>query len=112
MKRYGVLSALGAALFMCAWLISGIERIEREHATEYNFFFKQSLGLQVMFVNTVACGECDVAPLESLSKVRLDQFSQFCQARFGLAEVRPCYAIFREQQAMVNERIGAAVPRP
>jgi len=112
MKGYGVFSILGGTLFMCVWLISGIERIEREHATEYNFFLKQSLGLQVVFVNTIACGECDVAPLESLSKSRLEQFSQFCQARFGLAEVRLCYAIFREQQAMATERMDAAVPRP
>ena len=112
MKRYGVFSILGATLFMCAWLISGIERVDREHATEYNFFLKQSLGLQVVFVNPVACGECDVASLESLSKARLDQFTQFCQTRFGLAEVRPCYAIFREQQAMATERMETAVPRP
>jgi len=112
MKRYSAFSILGTTLFMCAWLISGIERVEREHATEYNFFLKQSVGLQVVFVNPAACGECDVAPLESLSKSRLDQFSQFCQARFGLAEIRPCYAIFREQQAMANERMDTAVRRP
>lgn len=112
MKRYGVLSVLGTVLFMCASLVCGIERIEREHATEYEFFLKQSLGLQMMFANTVVCGECDVAPLESLSKAQLDQFSQFCKARFGLTEIRPCYAIFREQQATAAERMGAALQRP
>jgi len=112
MRRYGVFSVLDASLFTCAWLIFGVERVELEHATEYKFFMKRSLGLQVVFVNTVACGECDVAPLESLSKSRLDQFSQFCQARFGLAKIRLCYAIFREQQAMATEWMDAAVPHP
>lgn len=112
MKRYQLMSVIGGALFMGAWLISGVERINREHATEYDFFLKQSPGLRIVFENTAACGECDVARLESLNGARLDEFQQFCQARFGLAEVRLCYAIFREQQAMANERMNAAAPAP
>jgi hypothetical protein len=110
--NYKVLSlALGGGAFLLVWSYLGVERIEREHHTDYELFAKQTPGFQVIYKNAAVCGECDVEPLGELSPAEQAEFQSFCRVRFGLEEIRMCHAIFSERQQMANARIGEVKAR-
>lgn len=94
-------------------LFTGIEEIDNEHSTEYQFFAKQAPSFQIVFKNPVACGECDVRPLELLSGANKVEFADYCRFRFGLHDSRLCYAIFAEEQKAADQRrLGSEAPIP
>lgn len=101
---FGVVACIGI------WLFLGIEVIHREHDTDVQFFAKQQPGLRVTYTNPVLCGECDVKPLDKLDQTQRAEFLTFCEVRFGLREIRQCYAIYAEAQRMVLEHWPAARP--
>jgi hypothetical protein len=110
--NYKVLSLafLGGG-FLLFWLYLGIEWIQIAGDSEspggYEFFTKHTPGFQVIYKNSAKCGECDhVSPWESMTKDEIAEFSAYCRVRFGLEEVRQCYAIFRERRQMADERRG------
>jgi hypothetical protein len=96
--------ALVSLLIMTVWLFLGIEETPREHRTDYEFFTKQMPSFQVIYRNPAVCGECDVEPFSTLSPETLEKLSGFCRIRFGLDNVRACYAVFEETQRMATER--------
>lgn len=105
--------ALAASLVLLLWLFTGVEKINREHGeADYELFAKQSPGFKIVFENTAHCGECDLRPWGLMSQDDRSRFREYCAARFGLDEVRPCYAIFEEKQRMANERPARAEPTP
>lgn len=89
---------------MEAWLLIGIEEIPREHRTDYEVFAKQQPTFAVMFRNPFICGECDTPPLSSLTPLNEIAFEKFCRVRYGLDKVRVCYAIYAEEQRIVDDR--------
>lgn len=94
---------MAAALLVVAWLFTGIEHTAREHGvTDYELFVKQTPSFRLLFENTARCGECDLRPWALISEENRVRFAAYCTARFGLDQVRPCYAIFEEQQRMAN----------
>lgn len=107
-------AAVGLAflLVLLLWLFVGIERIDREHGTDYEPFAKQTPSFKIVFQNTAQCGECDLRPWGLMSPEERSQFAEYCAARFGLGQVRPCYAIFAEKQRIAAERHPHADPAP
>ena len=105
--------ALGgaAAIVALAWLFVGIEETPREHRTDYDFFMKQMPAARMIYRNPAVCGECDVAPFDSLRPAIRDEFAAFCRVRYGISEVRLCYAIYLEMQRAADERIGKPTGR-
>lgn len=101
-KRLSV--GLVATLLFASWLFFGIEERPREHGTDYDFFAKQEPRFRVLYRNPAVCGECDVEPLATLTANQQAALADFCQVRFGLDNVRVCYAIFLEKQRMADER--------
>jgi hypothetical protein len=97
--------ALGLFLVLLVWLFLGIEEIGREHTTDTEFFLKQRPDFRIVFRNPAVCGECDAEPFSTLDSATRAELRDFCQVRFGLEDVRICYAIYEEWQRMVNERV-------
>lgn len=93
-------------VFLLGWLFLGIEEVQKEFDMVYGFFLKQSPGFQVVYRNYAVCGECDVKPFARLTAWQKEQLVGYCQARFGLDDIRPCYAIFEKEQELANERLG------
>lgn len=111
MNRYKWLAAAFAAMVLIeGWLFLGIEEIPREHGTDYLFFAKQKPTLRITYSNPAVCGECDVEPLSTLSTATQNEFSEFCQVRYGIDEIRVCHAIYEEVQRMA--RVHPARPNP
>lgn len=105
-KRLALL--LGASLAMLLWLFTGVELIHREHGVaDYEVFAKQWPGFKVVYENPAKCGECDVRPWSLMTPEDRAGFARYCTARFGLDDVRLCYALFQEQ-----ERLAGGRPRP
>ncbi len=104
MSRHAFALALGTttlsgvlALVLC--LFAGVELRHREHGeTDYDFFAKRAPGFQVVFENPAQCGECDLRPWELIGAEDRRRFADFCAARFGLADVQACYAMFEQRQ--------------
>lgn len=107
-KRLSV--ALSFSLFLVGWLFCGIEEQPHDDGTRYDFFAKQEPRLRVIYRNPAVCGECDVEPFSTLTASQQAAFVDFCRVRFGLDNVRACYAIFLEKQRMADERLGHKVP--
>jgi hypothetical protein len=101
--------ALVAILGGLLWLFAGVERIEREHTTDYHFFAKQSPSFQIVFENPAMCGECDLRPWDLLKPDERRRFAEYCAVRFGLNDLRPCYAIFETEQRVTTERLRPSV---
>lgn len=113
MTSRSVVFGLAGSLALLLWLFTGIERIAREHGEiEYDLFAKQTPGFKVVFENTAQCGECDLRSWDLMSQEDRGRFADYCAARFGLDQVRPCYAIFAEKQRMANERSARPAPAP
>jgi hypothetical protein len=104
MTKRAVAFWLAGGLVLLLWLFTGVERIGREQRIDYEPFIKQSPSFKVLFENTAQCGECDLRPWALISQEDRVRFAEYCAARFGLDQVRPCYAIFAEQQRMATER--------
>jgi hypothetical protein len=108
MSRHAFALALGAttlsgvlALVLC--LFAGVEVRHREHGeTNYDFFAKHRPGFQVVFENTAQCGECDLRPWQLIGADDQGRLADFCAARFGLADVKACYARLEERQREAN----------
>jgi hypothetical protein len=100
--------AWALAFFLLGWLFLGIEEIPREHRIEYEFFLKQSPSFQVIYRNEAVCGECDAEPFVWLTDWQKEQLVGYCEARFGLDDIRVCYAIFEKKQEIISERLGRA----
>ncbi|MDR2853588.1 MAG: hypothetical protein LBV61_11145 [Burkholderiaceae bacterium] len=103
---------LAATLVLLLWSFTGIERIDREHRTDYEFFAKQTPSFKIFFKNKAQCGECDLRPWHLMSQEDRASFAEYCAVRFGLDLKRPCYAIFAERQRMANERVGLKNDEP
>jgi hypothetical protein len=110
MMSRSIAFGLAAVLFLLLWLFTGVERIAREHGADYEFFAKQTPGFKVIFDNAAQCGECDLRPWRLMSQADRNSFAEYCAARFGIDQVRPCYAIFAEKQRMANEPLPNADP--
>lgn len=106
--RSRVSYAWALAVFLLGWLFLGIEEMPREHSTDYEFFLKHRPGFQVVYRNYAVCGECDAAPFDQLTNWKKEQLVGYCQVRFGLNDIRPCYAIFEKKQEIISERLGNA----
>ena len=107
MTKRTIVCCFAGGLILLVWLFLGVERTAREHGTDYEFFAKQTPGFQVVFENPALCGECDLKPWGSMSQAARLRFADYCAARFGLSQVRPCYAIFLADQSMS----AADIPR-
>lgn len=104
---------LAGALVFVLWLFVGLERVAREHGElNYEPFFKQSPSFRTVLENTAQCGECDLRPWSVMDQEDRDRFADYCAVRFGLDQVRLCYAIFAEKQRMARERPLRADPAP
>lgn len=105
MTRRSVAISLIGGLLLLLWLFTGVERAAREHGEiDYELFAKQAPSFKVLFENTAQCGECDLRPWALMSQDDKGRFADYCAARFGLDQVRPCYAIFEEKQRMATEK--------
>ena len=100
-KRVALL--LGISLATLLLLFNGIERVYREHGVvEYGFFVKQWPGFKVVYENSAKCGECDVRPWNLMTSEDQSSFARYCSVRFGLDDVRLCYALFEAQERLVG----------
>ncbi|MDR0480762.1 MAG: hypothetical protein LBG66_02630 [Gallionellaceae bacterium] len=90
------------SLLLLLWLFTGVEYIGREDGDDYELFVKQTPSFRVVFENSAQCGECDLRPWYLMTQDDKNRFTEYCAARYGL-EVRPCYAIFKEEQRMADE---------
>jgi hypothetical protein len=113
MTRRMALFWLSGGLLVLLWLFTGVERVAREHGeVDYTLFAKQAPGFQFVFENTAQCGECDLRPWALMGRDDQHRFAAYCAARYGLDDVRPCYAIFEEKQRMAHERPTRSPPAP
>ncbi|OZI30931.1 hypothetical protein CAL29_23515 [Bordetella genomosp. 10] len=111
MTRRALAFWFAGGLVLLLWLFTGVERIAREHGEiDYELFAKQAPSFKVLFENTAQCGECDLRPWALMSQNDQSRFADYCAARFGLDQVRPCYAIFEEKQRMATERLARPGP--
>ncbi|MDR2853587.1 MAG: hypothetical protein LBV61_11140 [Burkholderiaceae bacterium] len=97
---------LTVILALLLWLFTGIEEIGHEDTNIYEFFAKQTPSFKIIFKNAAHCGECDLRPWRLMSQAERVSFAEYCAVRFGLDQLRPCYAIFAEKQRMADERLG------
>jgi hypothetical protein len=100
--------AWASAFFLLGWLFLGIEERQKDSEMVYAFFMKQSPSFQVIYRNYAVCGECDVKPFARLTDWQKEQLVGYCEARFGLDDIRVCYAIFEKKQEIISERLGRA----
>lgn len=105
MSRY-IAATLAIALTLLLWLFTGVERSYREHGTDYELFVKQTPSFKIVFENPAWCGECDLRPWELMRPEDRRQFEKYCAVRFGLDDVRPCYALFEEEQRVARGSIA------
>lgn len=96
----------GLFITTCFWLFFGIQEIPREHGTDYEFFAKQIPTTKMIYRNPAVCGECDAEPFATLRVETQTSLAEFCRVRFGLENVRECYAIFTEKQRIKNEKLS------
>ncbi|WP_148714719.1 hypothetical protein [Chitinolyticbacter meiyuanensis] len=105
MKRKPIVIGFALAAVLAGWLFIGYEKIYNHDGDRSELFIKQRPMFQVVFRNTVLCGECDVEPIEHLTPPELKEFERFCRARHGLATA-PCYEIYAREQREADERLG------
>jgi hypothetical protein len=72
----------------------GVEIIEREHTTDYDFFIKKHPTNHFMFRNFVMCGECDFLPYSKLDNESKIQFRELCYYKHGLNDIQKCEDLF------------------
>jgi hypothetical protein len=99
-------STLSLLIIVNVWAYFGIEEIPREHGTDYEFFAKQIPTTKMIYRNPAVCGECDAEPFATLRVEAQTSLAEFCRVRFGLENVRECYAIFTEKQRIKNEKLS------
>ena len=86
-------------IFLCStvfilYLLVGVEIIEREHTTDYDFFIKKHPINHFTFRNFVMCGECDFLPYSKLDNESKTQFRELCYYKYGLENIKECENIF------------------
>lgn len=94
MKKIRYKSIYLLTILALAWFFVGIEIIDQEHSENYEFFIKKHPSLNLFFHNTALCGECDLRPLDLMSKEDISRFVSFCSAKFGDNDIQACHQRF------------------
>ena len=103
MKTALSLICITTGLGLITSLFFGVLKIEREHKSEYEFFRKTQPSVRWAFENPAQCGECDIRPLAQLDARQRQDFSEYCLARYGIAE-QPCHAMLVDRQRLDEKR--------
>jgi hypothetical protein len=108
-RSFGVTIAAAGILplAVAAFLFVGLDRKIGEHRDSYTLFLKQVPTLKTVYLNVADCGMCEVVPrFEGFSESQRQSFAEYCRVRFGIDDIRVCHAIFREEDAILEEKAG------
>ena len=89
-----------AIMLLITYMFLGIEITYKEDDTEYSVFVKKKFSTDFLFTNTALCGECDLRPLNFMSKEDVSRFASYCSAKYGEKNIQNCHKFFEHQDEL------------
>lgn len=99
MKAMLVKGGVGVLLAGILWAFGGVERMVGDHEVGVSWepFVKHRPSLQVRFMNPAQKG-LEIVPFDALSPAEQAEFIEFCNIRFGVADVGRCHALVSDRR--------------